>query len=182
MPPRVNGQISLTVGPSKGTDDVLGDRDYNLFVMMTQTSRLMFQVREDELGAYDISNIESGVLFAVDAIEKAGGKATLGEIARWLLRRPHTITQLIDRMEKKGLVTKLKLPGQRNSKRIVLTEQGRQAYQSSTRRRAMRRLMSVLSEEERQELWSCLSKLSGRAIKDLGLRNGSFYPLHLGSR
>ncbi len=156
---------------SKDVSSLLWDPDFSLWSMLHQTRQLMFLVREEELGQHDLSTIESSVLFVIQAIEQTGEtQATLGEIARWLFRRPHTISQLVDRMERKGLVTKVNLADTRNSKKIVLTERGREAYKKSVERRSVHRIMSALSDDDRKALRSCLAKLYKKSVKELGIK------------
>jgi len=50
---------------------------------------------------------------------------------------------------------------------VSITEKGQQAYDKSTRRKSIRKIMSSLSEEERQQLRSCLEKLRNKAFKEL---------------
>ncbi|MBI4331747.1 MAG: winged helix-turn-helix transcriptional regulator [Chloroflexi bacterium] len=161
--------------PAK-TDDPLSDPDFSLWSMFHQTRQLMYLVREGELSEYGISTIEASVLFVIKAIEQRGRPATPGEIARWLFRRPHTISQLVNRMEKRGLVTKETLQDTRNSKRIEVTERGAQAYRMSLERRSVHRILSALSDEDRQRLWSCLDKLYKKSSKELGLKYKEVFP------
>ena len=91
--------------------------------------------------------MQAGVLFILDAIE---GKATPTEISRWLLREPHTVSVLLTRMEREGLVSKAKDPGKKSTVTVTLTEKGRQALGQSRERESIREIMSCLSDEERQ--------------------------------
>jgi len=102
-------------------------------------------------------------------IQTFGGKATVGEIARWTLREPHSVSELLSRMEKEGLVRKVKELGKKSGVRVVLTEKGREAYYKSTARESIYETMSSLSEEERQQLRSCLRKLRYKALTQLAV-------------
>jgi len=66
------------------------DEDYNLWVL---------RARQKELDQFDISVIEVGVLVVIQAI---GEKATPSEISRRIFREPHTVSALLNRMEKGG--------------------------------------------------------------------------------
>lgn len=46
---------------------------------------------------------------------------------------------------------------------ITMTEKGQQLYRKSTREKSLHEAMAVLSEEDRQQLRSCLQKLQDRA-------------------
>jgi len=55
----------------------------------------------------------------------------------------------------------------KNLVRVSITEKGQQAYHKSTMRKSIRKIMSSLSEEERQQLRSYLEKLQNKAFKEL---------------
>ena len=149
------------------------DRDYELWVLLTQARAALSRARRKELHRHNITTRQSAVLFVIQAI---GGKATPGEIARWLLREPHSISELLSRMEKDGLVRKIKGLDKKNVVRIVLTEKGRKAYDKSVVRESIHEIMSSLSEEERQQLRSCLQKLRDKALSLLAMEQVIPFP------
>ena len=79
------------------------DQDYKLWVLLHQTSGMIFEARENAVREYDITTMQAEVLFAIQAI---GGEATPAQVSRWILRRPHTVTGTLQRMEKMGWVKK----------------------------------------------------------------------------
>ena len=141
------------------------DRDYNLWVLLRQAKDLLTRVRDKELKKYGISTRQAAVLFVIKAI---GYRATPAEIARWLVREPHTVSSMLSRMERQGLVTKASDLHRKNIVRVALTEKGEQAYSDSEKRETIRRVSSSLSEKERQQLWSYLETIRNRALKELG--------------
>ena len=114
------------------------------------------------LRQYGISFSESGPLLLIEAF---GNKITAAEIARQTWRKPHTISTLLQRMEKKGLIKRTKGSDKRRTRRISLTKKGLEAYRHSIVRESMHKLMSSLTKEERQQLESCLKKLRDQALK-----------------
>jgi len=140
------------------------DEDYNLWILLHQTTDAVLRARQKELDQFDISVIEVGVLVVIQAI---GEKATPSEISRRIFREPHTVSALLNRMEKKGLVKKTQDLDRKNMVRVSITEKGRQAYDKSTKRKSIYKMISSLSEEERQQLRSCLEKLRNKAFKEL---------------
>jgi DNA-binding MarR family transcriptional regulator len=140
------------------------DEDYNLWVLLHQTTDAVIRARQKELDQFGISFIEVGVLVVIQTI---GEKATPSEISRRIFREPHTVSALLNRMEKRGLLRKTKDLDRKNMVRVTITEKGRQAYDKSTRRKSIYRMISSLSEEERQQLRACLEKLRNKAFKEL---------------
>ena len=139
------------------------DRDYILWVLLCQARDAVFKARNKELSQFDISAVQAAVLFVIKTIEE---EATPTGISRWLLRQPHTISTLLTRMEKEGLVTKAKNLGKKREIKITLTEKGEQAYGQSLKRESIREVMSYLSEEERQQLSSSLEKIRDKALNN----------------
>ena len=140
------------------------DKDYSLWVLLHQVKDLIFRAREKELRQYDVTAMQTAVLVIVDAIEE---QATPTEISRWLLREPHTVSVLLTRMEKDGLVTKAKIPGKKGTINVALTEKGQQALSQSIKRESIRSIMSCLSDEEREQLRSSLEKLRENGLKSI---------------
>lgn len=142
------------------------DLDYELWVLILHTRRSMRRLREKELFRYGITPERSGVLYAVHVI---GERATPAEIARFLLREPHSISSLINRMEAEGLVKKVKDLDRKNMVRVVLTNKGHEAYKQTAKRDSIHEVMSTLSEEERKLLRALLGKLCRKTLKELGV-------------
>ena len=140
------------------------EEEYNLWLLLLQTKDIMFNIRQEEMRQYGISATQAAVLFVVQAI---GNVATPAEIARWLLRRPHSVSGILNRMEKVGLVTKTRDLDKKNLVRITLTDKGRQVCRQAAKIESIHRIMSTLSKTERWQLRSCLMKLRSKGIEDL---------------
>jgi len=141
--------------------------DYSLWVRLHQTAHAVEEARQRELSKVGLSVMKCAALFLAQVL---GNNATPAEISRWILREPHTVTSLVNRMEKEGLVTKVKDLGKKNLVRVVATERGRQAYEKTTRlnsMRSIRNILSALSEAEQEQLHSYLERLLRAAIKQL---------------
>jgi len=147
--------------------------DFILWVLLVQAKDMVFKATGKELRQYGISPEEAGVLSIVQFLDN---KATPAEISRWLLREPHTVSGILSRMEKKGLVRKTRDLDRKNLVRVTLTEKGRQAYYQSSKIESIRQIMSSLSEEEHQKLISCLKTLRDRALKELGVDTKTPFP------
>jgi len=140
------------------------DQDCTLWFLLRQACDASLRARDKELSPYGISVEEATVLFVVEA---TGERATPSEISRWLFREPHSTSGLIIRMEKDGLVTKVADLERKNMLRVVMTEKGRAAYEKSSGRESIHRIMSSLSQDERELLRSCLERMRNEALKEL---------------
>lgn len=141
-------------------------RGYNLWALLHQVSDIIFSARETELLQHGIPGMQAEVLFVVKAI---GKEATPAQIARLIFRRPHSVSGILMRMEKAGLVKKTKDLHRKNLIRVSITAKGEQAYKQALKRKSVQRIMSALSEGEQQRLKSLLEKLRNKGIKELGM-------------
>ena len=135
---------------------VYADEYYSLWLRLLLVRDAIHRARQGELRQAGITVSEAGVLFYVHAL---GGRATPAEISRCLFKKPHGISTLISRMEKEGLVKKANDLERKNLLRVEMTEKGQQAYNHASERAVIHRIMSSLSEGERQQISSCLEKL-----------------------
>jgi DNA-binding MarR family transcriptional regulator len=141
-----------------------GDEIYEAWVLLRRVCDAIYVARSKDLRIISISPTEAGCLFIIKLKENM---VTPAEIARYLFRRPHSISGLINRMEKKGLVTKNKDLPRKNQIRVALTEKGERVYSQSTNRKSITRILSVLSKEELEQFTSYLKKLRAEALKEI---------------
>ncbi len=149
------------------------DGDQALWLLLEQTRNAIYKARELELEQYGVSAVQAGVMFVVHTM---GGRTRPAEIARWLVREPHSISGLLTRMEKDGLLRRAPDPERRNAVSIVLTERGQDICNKTFLRESVRQILSVLDEEERQHLAGLLLALRDRALKDRRARNRPPFP------
>ena len=138
------------------------DGNYELAVLLTQARDAMMKARRKELTRYHISPRQSAVLFYIQAI---GNKATPAEISRGLFRESHSISEILGRMEKQGLLRKIRDLRRKNMVRVELTEKGREACNHSEKRASIDKIFSTLSNEERQQLRFYLERLRDKALR-----------------
>jgi MarR family transcriptional regulator, organic hydroperoxide resistance regulator len=150
-----------------------GDEDQDLWLLFTHTRYAIFRAREKELQRYGASPEQVGLLFVVQAL---GNKATPAALARHIVRQPHTVSALVDRMAKRGLVKKVKDLDRKNLVRVVMTEKGKKAYDLSAKRGPIHRIFSGLDEKEKKTLRATLQKLNARARKEIGLDRDDLPP------
>ena len=140
------------------------DKDYRLWSLLHQARSALFKVREKDVNPYGITATQSAVLFVISSIR---GNATPNLISRWLIREPHTTSNILNRMKEQGLVDKVRNPNNRSEVIVSLTKKGRQIYRQTEDIEIIREMMSCLSEEERQQLYSSLKKLRDKALSHL---------------
>jgi DNA-binding MarR family transcriptional regulator len=148
-------------------------RELDLIGLLNQTTETIFGVRQKELQQYNISTSQGAVLFITKTL---GEKATISEISRWLLRKPHTISEIVNRMAKKGLIKKSQAPNRKTTIKVELTPKGLEVHQKSKKRQSLQNILSCLSPDERQQMISYLKRLRESAVRELRAQDEIDFP------
>ena len=100
-------------------------------------------------------------LAALHVLAAAGESLPLGQLAERLACVKSNVTQLVDRLEADGLVSRAADPNDRRSRLAVLTAAGRKAYTKGIeiQSQAEKELFSALSTDESKKLHELLAKL-----------------------
>ena len=101
-------------------------------------------------------------LAALRQLTLAGDSLPLGQLADRLACVKSNVTQLVDRLESDGLVSRAGDPTDRRSRLAVLTDEGRSAFARgiAIQQAAERDLFGALSDDETTQLHALLAKLS----------------------
>src|SRR5580693_674063 len=93
-------------------------------------------------------------LAALDRLMQSGGALPLGQLADRLACVKSNVTQLVDRLETDGLVTREPDPSDRRSRLAVITDGGRLAYEKGARIHceAERQLFGALTADDAARL------------------------------
>src|SRR4030095_9710501 len=99
-------------------------------------------------------------LAALRRLSEAGESLPLGQLADRLSCVKSNVTQLVDRLEADGLVSRASDPNDKRSRLAVLTGAGRTAYEKGRQiqEQAERELFGVLTESESATLHTLLAK------------------------
>jgi DNA-binding MarR family transcriptional regulator len=136
----------------------------NLFVLFDQTRDILINAIELEL-KQSKTNFAQTRIFYILTQEKKG--VTQADLSKWLLRNPNTVSTLINKMEKEGLVKKTK--NKEDGKvYVTLTQKGSKVW-DEVGERAIFLTFSALSEEEKEQFKALLKKLRTEIRNMLGL-------------
>ena len=133
----------------------------------------MFRARSEGLLKFGISPRQAAMMFMIINL---GEKATPSELARSLFRESNSISELVDRMEKAGLVRRVSDLAKKNLVRVELTDKGQDIYERSVSEEPVHRIMASLSNEEHEQLRAILGKLWDEAVKELGMEKREPFP------
>jgi DNA-binding MarR family transcriptional regulator len=151
-------------------DFAFNDMTLRLWVLLRQTGILLDRCEEKVFSDVGITSNQYYVLIAVRNLK---GTTTLTNIAHWLDRKPNSITTIIDRMEKDELVKRVRVPGDRRSLQIKITDKGQLIFIEATKPAMIliKKMMSCLSDTEMQTLLQLMGKLRTSAYDEMALNN-----------
>lgn len=140
------------------------DMEFQLWRLLDHTRFVIARSREKELARYGLTLEQSHVL---DILHHSGGVSTIQEIVNITMRQHHSISTLINRMVKQGLVKKIRSKSDARQYNVVITEMGEALFRKTTRNSIIN-IFAVLSQSNRKGLGKGLSKLMVKAYQVLG--------------
>lgn len=143
-----------------GNDTIQLNENEMLWGRLFLATKMVERAREVELSRINISLIQAMVLYA---LKLSPEPMTPSVLARMLCREPHSMSALIDRMEKQGLVKKKHDLSPKNLVRVVLTAKGEEAFRRQRSTNLVSNITAILTKEERETLGSVADKLRLRA-------------------
>jgi DNA-binding MarR family transcriptional regulator len=132
------------------------DKHYTAYASLRVLGRALTESRRKELVKYGITPTQAGILFIIRAL---GEKAMPAEIARAALRKPHTISHILSKLEQMGLVEKHKDLDKANYVRISLAPKGKQISKNAETRESIHRIFSGFTTEELNQIIQLSDKL-----------------------
>lgn len=148
--------------------------NYHIWQLLERTQRALFNIRSKEVSRFGVSLRGAGVL---SIVLRLGEKATPMAISRQSYVSPNSISEQLKRMEKEGLIRKVKDLKKKNQVRIEVTEKGYEIYLNVINLPSIEETVSVLTHDEKMELWRLLSKLRKSAIEKQGIEDVvPYYP------
>jgi len=139
---------------------------FDLWASLYRTRDFIFTLRKEELSKHGISPGQSSVMWAINQLNN---KAYNKDISRYIFRKRHSTYEMIARMEKLGLVEKLREDTDSKSDMVGLTPKGEEVWKNSRKEGFIPKIFSVLTEKECKQLHHCLKKLQNEAIKHLNI-------------
>ena len=136
----------------------------NLFVLYDQTRDILIRAIELEL-KHSKTNYAQTRIFYILSQGKNG--VTQTDLAKWTLRNLNTVSTLINKMEKEGLVKRAKSK-EDGKVYVTITQKGSKIW-NEVSERAISLTFSALSEEEKIQLKAIVKKMRTAIRNMLGL-------------
>jgi len=127
--------------------DRLTQQDFERLLEFRVTLRRFQRWSEDQAQAAGLTHVQHQLLVAIKG-HPGGEPPTVGDLAGYLLLRPHSAVELVDRAELAGLVERTRDPADGRVVRVRLTPEGDQILHQLTRAHLERlhELANVLDE------------------------------------
>jgi DNA-binding MarR family transcriptional regulator len=141
------------------------NQDINLYILLDQTDSIITNAIELEIKHLRMTQPQVRVLTMLSREDRP---VTLDELANWTLKEFNSVSTLINRMEKKGLIKKVKKTGELKTY-VTLTEKGSNLYHKQITERSIHLIFDKLTSEEKQQLDLILKKLRDTTRDLMGL-------------
>lgn len=143
------------------------DECNRLWLLLSETRAAIYKARMKRAGRFLHPNWVTAliVIWAFDE------QTTPSLLSRHLFLERHSVSELISRLHKKGLVKKSKDAKRKNMVRISLTKKGREVCRLAMQQDFISDIMSSLSDDQREQLRTSLRILFDRALDELGIKS-----------
>ena len=137
-----------------------------LWRQVYQTYTLLKRCEDQIFDEYGLTTEQYGVLVAIDYF---GGPTKVTDIAHWLERSTNSISMIVDRMVKVGLVRRARSTADRREVRVANTSKGKAALRPANLAsfEAVQKILSPLSHEDRLTLLSLLGAVKYETLRCL---------------
>lgn len=129
---------------------------------LSVTSSILRKALEMELAQVGLTVPQSLVL---SILKSSPEPLTPTKLARLMYREPHSVSALLTRMEKQGLVKRTPDLARKNWVRVSLTKKGEEAYKRQVTQRKVRNITRCLSKEELDVLNQIIRKVRAEGVE-----------------
>jgi len=131
-----------------------------------QTHTLFKKCEDQIIEEYGLTTEQFHVLSAIDYF---GGPMMVTDIAKWLARSTNSVSMLVDRMVKAGLLRRIRDKVDRRVVKVYITSKGENALKPATVAswEVIQKILSPLSDEDRNTLLSLLGTIKYETLQYL---------------
>jgi DNA-binding MarR family transcriptional regulator len=141
--------------------------DKGAWILLRQTYNLVLRCEDRVFSEYELTTEQHAVLMAIKHIS---GPVRITDMARWLDRSVNSVSMIIDRMVKAGLVRRVRDRKDRRTVFVTMTSQAEKAYvlASVAGWGLIQEILSPLSDEDKRTLIRLLETLRDKTYDYLG--------------
>jgi DNA-binding MarR family transcriptional regulator len=137
--------------------------DAYVYGLLEHARSLITRARELELAQYGVTREQMSILHAILIND---GSATIDEISAFIIRQHNTVSTIVSRMAKLGLVKKEKLPHEKKY-HVLITEKARKIVDAMPWK-SIEMIFASLSLSEKQQLATYLEQLVSMGHEIMG--------------
>mgnify|MGYP001766171984 CR=1 FL=1 len=137
------------------------NNSYNLYAHIYLTHKALFKARYREIRGLGITPMELALLTIVNGL---GGAATPAEISHLIMRNRSTVSGLLNRMERNGLINRSGYEENKKLRKVTVTKKGQSALEKAGRSDVLNDIVGSLPDDDFKQLWQLLDKLQGLAL------------------
>jgi DNA-binding MarR family transcriptional regulator len=141
------------------------DPDINMLILLDRTSCIIGNAVELELKHLGITRPQVAILAM---LSRQNRPLTIDEMAKWTGKEFNSVSVLINRMEKKELVKKVK-KGNDLKTYVILSKKGSILYHQKISEQSVHLIFGKLTDEEKKQFVSIINKLRNTTNDLLGL-------------
>lgn len=140
-----------------------------LWFLLHRTHDLLRTCEDDVFGEYGLTAERFGVLVTVKYLEHLDSHVGPTNIARWMGRSTNSVSMIVDRMVKAGLLRRVRDKGDRRAVHVFITRKGEDALKPATPAglELIHKILSQLSDDDRRTLASLLDTLKYESLEYL---------------
>ena len=138
----------------------------SLWLMIHRTDALLKMCEDRVFGEYKLGSERYGVLVTIQYLP-APVRPT--DVARWVQRSPNSVSMMVDRMVRAGLIKRARDTKDRRVVRLTITAKGEEALKPATVAgwEFIRQILSALSHEDRRTLANLLRMIDSKTLEYL---------------
>jgi len=135
----------------------------NTWLLLHQAYDMVLKVEETAFARLGLTPQYNGVLMAM---KYTRGPVTISDIAKWLDRNNNSVSTLIDRMQRDGLVQKVGNTRDRREVQVVFTDKGEELFQKADALgwQIIDDMLGGIPEEDLRMLIAQLARIRDRAV------------------
>jgi DNA-binding MarR family transcriptional regulator len=143
------------------------DSHKGAWILLRQTYNLILKCEDKVFSEYGLTTEQHAVLMVVKHIS---GPVRITDIARWLDRSVNSVSMIVDRMVKAGLVKRVRDRKDRRTVFVTITSKAEKAYvpASVAGWELIQEILSPLSDEDRLTLIRLLETIRDKTYDYLG--------------
>jgi DNA-binding MarR family transcriptional regulator len=140
--------------------------EHRLWVIFHQAYDIVTRCEDELFAKNGVTAQQFLVLWVMEFIAEAtDSPVIITDLAPSLYRSINSVSSIVDRMEKSGLIKKIRNLPDRRAIRLKMTPKGRQIFNQALKpsREQIKKIFSVYSEDEMKTLLFLLKKLKAKA-------------------